>query len=339
VTRALLSVRRLRVYYRSPPSWPWQSARVVKAVDGVDFDLHAGEALGVAGESGCGKSTLARAIIGMQPVSSGSIRLMGEELTRLDPVGWRDRRRDMQMVFQDPFASLDPRMTVRESVAEPLLNLFPDMSGAERQRRVLDTLERVGLSARQLRRYPHEFSGGQCQRVGIARALVVSPRLLICDEAVSALDVSIRAQIINLLRSLQRDLKLAMIFIAHDLSVLRRISDRVLIMYLGKIMEHAACHELFQRANHPYTRALMSAILTPNPCREPYSQRIILRGELPSPTNPPGGCVFRSRCPWAVELCAREVPALRRLGPRHASACHYAGELSEAFSGPVQGVP
>jgi oligopeptide transport system ATP-binding protein len=327
VKPALLSVRRLRVYYHAPAAWPWLANTSVKAVDGVDFDLHAGQTLGIAGESGCGKSTLARALIGLQPVTSGSIRLASEELTRLPSTGWRNLRRQMQLVFQDPFASLDPCRTVGESVVEPLVTLYPKTSKAERQRQALETLEKVGLSQHHLQRYPHEFSGGQCQRIGIARALVVRPKLLICDEPVSALDVSIRAQIINLLKELQRDLGLAMIFISHDLSVVRRVSDRVLIMYLGRIMEHAGCEELFRHAGHPYTRALLSAVPIPEPDRERARQRLVLRGELPSPASAPSGCVFRSRCPWAVDLCAREAPALRRFGPTHATACHYAGEL------------
>jgi oligopeptide transport system ATP-binding protein len=333
VSGALLSVRRLQVHYSAPAGW-WRKHLTIRAVDGIDFDLHPSQTLGVAGESGCGKSTLARALVGLQPVIAGSIRLAGQELTHLDRKAWSKLRRQVQFVFQDPFASLDPRMTVGESVAEPLVNLCPEMSHAQRRQRVSKTLERVGLSGRLLNRFPHEFSGGQCQRIGIARALAVGPDLLICDEPVSALDVSIQAQIINLLKELQRELGLAMIFISHNLSIVRQISDRVLVMYLGKIMEHAGCKELFAHAAHPYTRALLSAIPVPESHHGGFRPRVILRGELPSPAFPPSGCVFRSRCPWAVERCARQTPALRRVGQTHAAACHYA-DSSRALGAPA----
>jgi oligopeptide transport system ATP-binding protein len=321
-------VRRLCIHYQTRGDWPWQTSPVAKAVNGIDFDLHAGQTLGVAGESGCGKSTLARALVGLQPVTSGSIRLAGQEPTRLNKVGWRKLRRQVQMVFQDPYASLDPRMTIGESIAEPLANLYPELPWMERRRQVFEIIEKVGLSGRYSQRYPHELSGGQCQRVGIARAVVVKPKILICDEPVSALDVSIQAQIINLLKDLQADMKLAMIFISHNLSVVRHISHQVLIMYLGKVMEHATREQLFERAGHPYTRALLSAVPISDSDREGVHRRIVLRGELPSPASPPSGCIFRTRCPWAAERCAREIPALRRFGSTHAIACHYAGKLA-----------
>lgn len=324
--QALLSVRQLRVHYRLRAAWG-RTQQTIKAVDDVNFDLQVGQTLGVAGESGCGKSTLARALIGLQPVTLGSIRYDDNELTRLNGAGWRDLRRRMQMVFQDPLASLNPRMTVGESVAEPLLNLFPEISAAERGRRTCRMLARVGLSERLLGRYPHEFSGGQLQRISIARALMVEPQLLICDEPVSALDVSIQAQVINLLKDLQRDLNLAMIFISHNLSVVRQISHRVMVMYLGKVMEHATCEALFARASHPYTHALLSAVPIPDPGRERARRRIVLSGDPPSPIFPPSGCVFHTRCPWAVERCTRETPSLRQISSFHAAACHYAGEL------------
>lgn len=329
MTAALLSIRRLRVYYHPHGAWPWRKGDVVKAVDGIDFDLQAGQTLGIAGESGCGKSTLARALIGLQPATSGSIRLAGRELTQLSHANWQKLRRQVQMVFQHPLASLDPRMTVGESIAEPLVNLAPELSRTQRQRQTLEMLEKVGLPRHHGHRYPHEISGGQCQRVGIARALVVKPSILICDEPVSALDVSVQAQIINLLKDLQADMRLAMIFIAHNLSVVRLISHRVLIMYLGKVMEKANRDELFERASHPYTRALLSAIPVLDVDREYTRRRIILRGEPPSPAFAPSGCVFRSRCPWAKELCARETPPLRRLGSTQSTACHFAGELGD----------
>jgi oligopeptide transport system ATP-binding protein len=243
----------------------------------------------------------------------------------------------VQMVFQDAAASLDPRMTVGEIVAEPLVNLHPDMDKVERQRQACEMLKKVGLSASYLHGYPHEFSGGQCQRIGIARALVLRPSLLICDEPVSALDVSIQAQIINLLKRLQRDMKLALIFISHDLKVLRRISNRVLVMYLGRVMEQATSQGLFKRPCHPYTRALLSAIPTADSALECSGNRIMLLGELPSPAHPPSACVFRSWCPWAAERCAHETPALRRLGPNQAAACHFAAEMGHTDPAPSPG--
>lgn len=327
MSKPLLSVRQLRVHYHLRATWGWRMHQSIKAVDHVNFDLHAGQTLGVAGESGCGKSTLARALIGLQPITSGSICYRDKELTRLNRSGWHNMRRQMQMVFQDPLASLNPRLTIGESVAEPLSNLCPEISAAERRRRACAMLERVGVSEALSNRYPHEFSGGQCQRVSIARALVVEPQLLICDEPVSALDVSIQAQVINLLKDLQRDLNLAMIFISHNMSVVRQLSHQVMVMYLGKIMEHGSREALFARAGHPYTHALFSAVPIPSPERERLRRRIVLNGDPPSPLSPPSGCVFRSRCPWAVERCARETPPLRRISSLHAVACHYAGEI------------
>ena len=322
VARALLEVRRLKVHYPQPGAWPWSPAGVVRAVDGIDFNLYAGETLGVVGESGCGKSTLARALVGLQPVTSGAIGFDGRNLPDLDAAQWLALRREIQMVFQDPLASLDPRMTIGESIGEPLLALHPEIGRTERASRVMDLLERVGLSRAHLNRYPHEFSGGQCQRVGIARALIVRPRLLICDEPVSALDVSVQAQIVNLLSDLRRDFGLAMIFIAHDLAVVRHISQRVLVMYLGKVMEQATRDELFERPSHPYTKALLASV-PDTAALHAGAKRQMLEGEIPSPSNPPPGCVFATRCPMADEQCGRNAPHVRRAASGSVVACHY----------------
>lgn len=319
----LLAVRRLKVQYPLPGRWMWSLAGAVRAVDGVDFNLHAGETLGIVGESGCGKSTLARTLIGLQPAASGSIAYAGQDLTRLSEEQWRPLRRDIQMVFQDPLASLDPRMTIGNIVAEPLEALCPELGREERAARVVEMLERVGLSRSHLNRYPHEFSGGQCQRVGIARALVVRPKLLICDEPVSALDVSVQAQIVNLLSDLQRDYGLAMIFIAHDLAVVRHISRRVMVMYLGRVMEQAGRDELFATPMHPYTRALLAAVPAADPAEAKMRSRRLLDGEIPDPAHPPPGCVFVTRCPMADQYCNRDVPLLRRVGHGGYAACHY----------------
>lgn len=317
----LLEARRLRVHYPLPASWPFQSGGVVKAVEEVNFNLAEGETLGIVGESGCGKSTLARALIGLTPITGGAVHYQGRDLAKASPAEWRALRREIQFVFQDPLASLDPRMTIGDIVAEPLLALRPDLGRRERERRVLALLERVGLSSAQRNRYPHEFSGGQCQRVGIARALVVGPKLLICDEAVSALDVSVQAQIINLLRELQREQGVAMLFIAHDLAVVRHISHRVMVMYLGRVMEQADAATLFAQPRHPYTRALMAAVPDLGASAGGDGER--LRGELPSAANPPPGCVFASRCPMAEAECTRKVPALNRTVAGSAVACHF----------------
>lgn len=320
----LLDVRDLRVSFhiRREGDMPWTTPRELKALNGVNFTLNAGETLGIVGESGCGKSTLARALIQMVPATGKVIWNGGVDLVSLPPRQMLKYRSDIQMVFQDPLASLNPRMSVGNIIAEPLRTHHPDLSAAEVKARVRAMMEQVGLLANQINRYPHEFSGGQCQRIGIARALIVRPKLLICDEPVSALDVSIQAQVINLLAELQRELGLAMIFIAHDLSVVKHISDRVMVLYLGRTMEVASSAELFGNVVHPYTRALLSAVPIPDPIKERAKQVIPLDGELPSPMAPPSGCVFRTRCPQAGERCAREVPDL--LGGSHQVACHKA---------------
>ncbi|NVO05062.1 MAG: murein tripeptide/oligopeptide ABC transporter ATP binding protein OppF [Rhodoferax sp.] len=319
----LLSVRDLQVHFaiRDTKGWPWNPPAPLKAVDGVSFDLQAGETLGVVGESGCGKSTLARAVLNLVPATAGSVRWQGREMLGAPEAQWLDLRRDVQMIFQDPLASLNPRMTVAQIIAEPLRTHQPELGTAETLKRVRAMMQRVGLSEHQINRYPHEFSGGQCQRIGIARALILQPKLIVCDEPVSALDVSIQAQIVNLLKQLQHDLGLALVFIAHDLAVVRHISDRVLVMYLGRVMEIAPRRALYEQPMHPYTRALLSAIPIPDPARERSKQVQILHGDLPSPLHPPSGCVFRTRCPVAQPRCAGDVPPLHAVNVQTQAAC------------------
>ena len=319
----ILEVRDLKVYFdvRDAKAWPWTPSRTLKAVDGVSFDIRAGETLGVVGESGCGKSTLARAILNLIPATSGSILWMGQEMNGASKRDWLAVRKDVQMIFQDPLASLDPRMTIAQIIAEPLRTHRPDMPDSEVMQRVQSMMLQVGLTQQQINRYPHEFSGGQCQRIGIARALVLEPKLIICDEPVSALDVSIQAQIINLLKELQKSMGLALIFIAHDLAVVKHISNRILVMYLGHEMEVAQKRALYASPRHPYTRALLSAIPIPDPVLERQKVIELLHGDLPSPINPPSGCVFRTRCPQAIARCAQEIPPLRRLNEQTEAAC------------------
>ena len=321
----LLSVRDLQVYFPVHVEGVlFKRHRDLKAVDGVSFELERGTTLGVVGESGCGKSTLARAVLGLIRATGGEVRFDGEIISGLSARAMRPRRKDMQIIFQDPLASLDPRMTVGQIIAEPLRALYPGTSAAEAKERVARIMKQVGLLPDQINRYPHEFSGGQCQRIGIARALIVNPDLVICDEPVSALDVSIQAQIINLLMGLQRELNLTLIFIAHDLSVVRHISHRVMVMYLGRVMEIAGRDRLYEDPRHPYTQALISAVPIPDPDLEREKKVMLLAGDVPSPMNPPSGCPFRTRCPRAEERCARETPALREVGGGTLAACHFA---------------
>ncbi len=324
----LLHVEDLRVTFHltRASDLPWSAPRLLRAVNGVNFDLMAGETLGIVGESGCGKSTLARALIQMVPATGKAVWQGKTDLLSLTPRQMLKYRADIQMVFQDPLASLNPRMTVGQIIAEPLRTHHRGLSSDEVRRRVKASMDRVGLLSNQINRYPHEFSGGQCQRIGIARALIVEPKLLICDEPVSALDVSIQAQVINLLSELQRDLGLAMVFIAHDLSVVKHISDRVMVLYLGRTMEVATSQQLYTAPQHPYTQALLSAVPIPDPKAERAKIVIPLEGDLPSPMNPPSGCVFRTRCPRAAPRCAEVVPVLT--GGDHGVACHFPGPLA-----------
>ncbi|MBI1238767.1 MAG: ATP-binding cassette domain-containing protein [Alphaproteobacteria bacterium] len=321
----LLIVDDLKVHFPVPQPGLFSAPRPLKAVDGVSFTLASGETLGVVGESGCGKSTLGRAILRLIPTTAGRAIFAGEELTALSEAQMRPRRRDLQIIFQDPLASLDPRMTVGDIIAEPLQSFLPELDAAQRRAKVSAMMNRVGLSPQMISRYPHEFSGGQAQRIGIARAMILEPKLIVCDEPVSALDVSIRAQILNLLSDLQRDFGLSLLFISHDLAVVRHVSHRVLVLYLGKIMELAETETLNRRPRHPYTRALLSAAPIPDPSLERDKERLMIGDDLPSPLDPPSGCVFRTRCPKAAEKCAHEVPALAARGAEDGSvvACHF----------------
>lgn len=293
----------------------------VKAVDGLDFTIQHGETLGLVGESGCGKSTTGRTILQLYRPTAGEVLFDGKDLTRLQGEELRKMRRHMQMIFQDPYASLNPRMTVGDIIGEPL-EVHNIAKGKEKKERVQELLQIVGLNPYFVNRYPHEFSGGQRQRIGVARALAVNPDFIVCDEPISALDVSIQAQVINLLEELQERFHLTYLFIAHDLSVVRHISDRVAVMYLGKIVELTDRKSLYSNPLHPYTKALLSAVPIPDPVIEEKRERIILVGDVPSPVNPPKGCRFHTRCPLAIDICKRVDPEFRDVGNTHFVACH-----------------
>ena len=321
-TEPLLQVTDLKVYFPLPGRLLSRGpGSVVKAVDGVSFKVNAGETLGIVGESGCGKSTTGLAVLRMVNITDGRISFGGADITHASRAEMRPIRRGMQMIFQDPYGALDPRMRVRNIIAEPLLTHNIVGRGAELRKRVSELLDMVGLLPAMAERYPHEFSGGQRQRIGIARALALSPSLIVCDEPVSALDVSIQAQIINLLQDLQHSLNLTYLFIAHDLAVVRHISNRILVMYLGKIVEVASRADLYKRPMHPYTKALLSAIPVPSPDVEAQRGHELLEGEVPSPINPPSGCPFHPRCQSAMPDCAIRTPVLTDRGG-HSVSCH-----------------
>ncbi|MFF8842784.1 ABC transporter ATP-binding protein [Streptomyces sp. NPDC015127] len=336
MAEAILEVRDLYKHYPLTRGVLFKKqVGAVKAVDGVDLDLIAGETLGIVGESGCGKSTLARMLVHLERPTAGSIRYKGEDVTKLSGRALKAVRRNIQMVFQDPYTSLNPRMTVGDIIGEPY-EIHPEVApkGSRRQK-VQELLDVVGLNPEYINRYPHQFSGGQRQRIGIARGLALRPEIIVADEPVSALDVSVQAQVVNLLDTLQSEFSLSYVFIAHDLSIVRHISDRVGVMYLGRVVEIGKDVEIYDHPTHPYTQALLSAVPVPDPEARERRERIILTGDVPSPTNIPSGCRFRTRCWKAQERCAREVPLLavpphlRAVeGPvRHPSACHFAEEL------------
>src|SRR5438876_3165900 len=323
----LLRVEHLKMHFPITKGFLQRRVGSVRAVDDISFTVNKGETLGLVGESGCGKSTTGRAILQLYKPTAGTVNFLGQDLTRLGAEPMRKKRRDMQMIFQDPFASLNARMTVGSLIAEPLEIHGLAKQGKEKQELVQELLRIVGLNPYFANRYPHEFSGGQRQRIGIARALAVQPSLAVCEEPVSALDVSIQAQVINLLEELQGQFNLTYLFIAHDLSVVRHISDRVAVMYVGKIVELTTRDLLYERPLHPYTKALLSAVPLPGPAIERRRQRMILTGDVPSPVNPPSGCRFHPRCPFAQELCKEKEPELLEVEPNHFAACHFWDEI------------
>jgi oligopeptide transport system ATP-binding protein len=317
----LISIRDLTVHFPSTAgSLFGRSRQMVKAVDGVTLDIFQGETLGLVGESGCGKSTLGRAILRLTEPTSGEVLFRGNDLAHLSKAAMRAQRRHLQIIFQDPYASLNPRMTVGQIIGEPI-ETFRLARGDEKRQRVRDLMETVGLSGRFLKRYPHEFSGGQRQRIGIARALAMQPDFIVADEPISALDVSIQAQIMNLLDSLKREKNLTYLFISHDLRAIRHVSDRVAVMYLGKIVELAPAKAIYAEPLMPYTKALISAVPVPDPKVELTRRRVVLEGDVPSPINPPQGCRFHSRCPYAIEACRDVEPQLVEIKPNHFAAC------------------
>ncbi|MFH0070943.1 ABC transporter ATP-binding protein [Peribacillus sp. NPDC056705] len=329
MSKELLTVRNLKQHFPIKGGIFGRTVNVVKAVDGISFSVLEGETVSIVGESGCGKSTTGRAILRLDEPTSGEVLFEGSDLLSLRRTELNRKRKDLQMIFQDPYASLNPRKTAVQ-VLEEAMEIQRVVPARQRRAKAIELLETVGLAAHQADRYPHEFSGGQRQRIGIARALSVNPKLIISDEAVSALDVSIQAQVLNLMKSLQAQFKLTYLFISHDLGVVRHISDRIIVMYLGTIVEIADKHSLFRQPQHPYTRALLSAIPTLDPDRK--KERIILKGDVPSPIDPPSGCRFHTRCMYATDYCKSEAPALRVVDQRgsHLAACHYIEEIGAA---------
>lgn len=321
MSEVLLEVKDLKKHFPIRRGFLRRRAGAVRAVDGISLQVMAGETLGVVGESGCGKPTMGRSILRLVEPTSGSLKFQNRDVMAMNKSELRAARREMQIVFQDPYASLNPRYTVAQTLSEPM-EIHGLHDSAARRKRVESILDRVGLDPSYSRRFPHEFSGGQRQRIGIARALILNPKLMILDEPVAALDVSVQSQVINLLEDLQQDFNLTYIFVAHDLSVVKHISNRVLVMYLGRMAELASSYDLFSNPLHPYTRALLSAVPVPNPRAK--RERIILQGDLPSPANPPSGCVFHTRCPLAQDICTQKVPEWREADANHFVACHLA---------------
>ncbi|API92810.1 ABC transporter ATP-binding protein [Virgibacillus pantothenticus] len=319
MTKPLLEVKGLKKYFEIRGGVFGRKTGEIKAVDDVSFTVREGEILGIVGESGCGKSTTGKSILRLIEPSAGEVTFAGRKITHLDSEELRKLRKDMQIIFQDPYASLNPRHTVEKIIGEPLL-VHGTISAEERKKRVKELLKVVGLSSYHASRYPHQFSGGQRQRIGIARALANHPKLIICDEPVSALDVSVQSQILNLMQKLREEFQLTYVFIAHDLSVVKHISDRVGVMYLGGLMELADKDKLYEGPKHPYTQALLSAVPTPDP--DDVRERIILKGDVPSPANPPTGCVFHTRCPQAMDICKTVKPAFEEVEDNHFVACH-----------------
>jgi oligopeptide transport system ATP-binding protein len=322
---ALLTVEHLTTQFSIRSGKMFGKALKLTAVDDVSFELRPGETLGIVGESGSGKSTIGRSVLRLVEAQKGSVVWQGRDLLKLSDEEMRKARRDMQIIFQDPLASLDPRMTVADIIAEPLQIAEPDLTRSERLEEVQKIMSAVGLAPEMVNRYPHEFSGGQAQRIGIARAIITKPKLVVCDEPVSALDVSIQAQIIQLLNRLRAELGLSLIFISHDLSVVRLVCDRVMVLYLGRVVESGPAGEVFNNPKHPYSQALLSAVPLPDPKLARLRKRVVLQGDPPSPINPPSGCVFRTRCVYAKDVCAAERPALE--GGEHKAACHFTGRL------------
>jgi len=329
VSEPLVSVRNLKKYFPVRGGLFSTVRAHVHAIDDVSFDVYQGETFGLVGESGCGKTTTGRVMLRLDDATSGDVLFEGKSIFKLGREELRRQRRDMQIIFQDPYSSLNPRMTVGEIVGEPL-TVHHIASGREKEDQVRELLETVGLSAYHIKRYPHEFSGGQRQRIGIARALALHPKLIVCDEPVSALDVSIQSQVLNLLNDLQEKFGLTYVFIAHGLNVVKHMSTRIGVMYLGKLVEVSDSVDLFQRPQHPYTEALLSAIPVPDPNLN--RQRIVLQGDVPSPVNPPSGCRFHTRCPYAQEVCRAEEPELLDLGGGHQVACHFRKSFDQQLS-------